>query len=350
MDDIAWPGGGTTDFESDTLGSVPSGFTSSGHADWTVVSDGVHARGASGKSVKAGTISKNKETNLDIIKTVGAGTLTFWAWISSEQFNDLLQLYVINGGTTYGPFFNYAPGQYGHENDVGYPASNPDTIAVGASNDGGISGEEERSDYSQFGADLDIVAPSSGGGQGITTTDRMGNAGYNPPSTGTDLSNVNYTENFGGTSSATPLVAGIVADIIADDPALTASEIRTKLRDGADKIGPYAYSGGRNDHYGYGRVNLLNSMYSCLPPAKIDSAYYSSLRDAYVAAGDGGTIKSQAQIFNEDLDINDPIEKSVTIIGGYDCDYNDPPTGKTILKGNLTISNGTLIIENFELQ
>jgi subtilisin family serine protease len=109
---------------------------------------------------------------------------------------------------------------------------------------------EERSYYSQFGPEVDVVAPSSGGGQGITTTDRMGAAGYDSSS--------NYTSTFGGTSSATPLVAGVVADILACKPNLTAAQVRQALRDGADKIGPYPYS--RNDYYGYGRVNLYNTL------------------------------------------------------------------------------------------
>jgi subtilisin family serine protease len=252
IDNINWPGGGITDFESETVGNIPTGFTSGGSATWAVVSDGIHARWASGKSIKAGTITHSQQTYLDITRAVGPGDLTFWAWISSEHdkddslIGDFFDLYV--NGTLY---FHYAPGQYGHDNAVGYPASNPDTIAVGASNDGGISGLEERSNYSQFGTALDVVAPSSGGGLGITTTDRSGNKGYD---------NSDYYSSFGGTSSATPSVAGIAAVIIAYNPALTSAEVRTILREGSDKIGPYAYSGGRNDFYGYGRVNLFNSL------------------------------------------------------------------------------------------
>jgi hypothetical protein len=246
VDDIRWPGGDVTDFEDETVGNIPTGFTSGGSASWTVVSDGIHARGASGKSVKAGTITHSQETYLDITRAVGAGDLTFWAWISSEKDSDFFDFYV--NGTRY---FHYTNGQYGHFNDVGYPASNPDTIAVGASTDGGVSGLEERSYYSQFGTALDVVAPSSGGGQGITTTDRSGNKGYDKS---------DYYSSFGGTSSATPLIAGIAAVIIADNQVLTSTEVRTILRAGADKIGPYVYSGGRNDFYGYGRVNLFNSL------------------------------------------------------------------------------------------
>ena len=251
LDDIGWPGGASEDFEAETLGAVPSAFTSGGSANWTVVDDGVHARGATGQSAKAGTITHSQQTSLYALsKTVGAGSLTFWVWVSSEYNYDYFELYV--NGTMY---FQVAPGQYGsHENEVGYPASNSDAIAVGASRDGSIGNEEQRSAYSQFGSDLDVVAPSSGGGQGITTTDRTGADGY---------ASGNYTTSFGGTSSATPLVAGIVADILQNDPTLTAAQLRQTLKDGADQIGPYAYTSDRNDFYGDGRVNLLASMSGC---------------------------------------------------------------------------------------
>lgn len=249
LDDITWPGGEVMNFSNDTVGNIPGGFASGGSAVWTVVSDGIHARGASGNAVKAGTIFDLQMTSLYITRSVKRGELTFWAWVSSEQDYDVFEFY-INGILQ----FQYSPGQYGHFNDVAYPASNPDTIAVGASNDGVDSSEEERSHYSQFGGTLDIVAPSSGGTLGITTTDRMGNSGYNSS---------NYTLDFGGTSSATPLVAGIAASIIMHNPILTAIQVREVLHAGAEKIGPYAYSDGRNNYYGYGRANLFNSLTAC---------------------------------------------------------------------------------------
>lgn len=75
----------------------------------------------------------------------------------------------------------------------------PQTIAVGAtSHDGYVSY------YSTPGANLLISSPSNGAdpGSGIYTTDRTGNAGYDSG---------NYTPSFGGTSSATPAAAGVVA-------------------------------------------------------------------------------------------------------------------------------------------
>jgi len=124
---------------------------------------------------------------------------------------------------------------------LAFPASSPYTIAVGASTDFG-----RRSDYSQFGPDLDFVAPSSGGQRGITTTDVMGSRGS---------SYDNYSLEFGGTSSATPLASGVAALMLSRNPRLTASEVRLILRQTCQKIGDEPYKDGRNDHYGSGLID-----------------------------------------------------------------------------------------------
>ncbi len=49
----------------------------------------------------------------------------------------------------------------------------------------------------------------------------------------------------------------------------------------------------------------------------------------------------------EDLDID--INKSVTLEGGYNCDYT-AVNGKTTLNGTMTISNGTVTVGNFVLE
>ncbi len=56
--------------------------------------------------------------------------------------------------------------------------------------------------------------------------------------------------------------------MLAYDDSLTAIQVRELLRQGTDKIGPYRYTDlngnddpdGRNDYYGYGRVNLQKTM------------------------------------------------------------------------------------------
>lgn len=247
LDDIQWPNGERMTFDQARLGSLPVGFNSSGDTAWRVVSDGIHVRGAQGQALQAGNITHSQRSVLSVTRNVQAGELSFWIWVSSEYQYDPLEFYV--GGTR---LLNYTSGQYGHDNVVGYPASNPNVIAIGASTDG-ATGQEERTAYSQFGENLDVVAPSSNQNQRITTTDRNGAGGY---------SSLDYTNTFGGTSAASPLVAGIVADILAFDRSLSAQQVRQVLHSSADKIGFYPYVEGRNDYYGYGRVNLLNALYS----------------------------------------------------------------------------------------
>lgn len=73
-----------------------------------------------------------------------------------------------------------------------------------------LGADGQFSNYSSFGANVFVTAPSSDSGNvGVTTTDRTGSNGYNNGSG--DYSNANYTAGFGGTSSSSPLVAGIMA-------------------------------------------------------------------------------------------------------------------------------------------
>ena len=130
---------------------------------------------------------------------------------------------------------------------IGYPASHSDTIAVGASTDSDL-----RPGYSNYGAGLDFVAPSDGGANGITTTDRTGAAGYGSG---------DYATTFIGTSTSSSLAAGVAALLLAEDQNLTADEIRQMMRDTAEKIGGVTYnSSGFHQEYGYGRINALGAM------------------------------------------------------------------------------------------
>ncbi len=92
-----------------------------------------------------------------------------------------------------------------------------------------LASNAQRSHYSNYGTGLSICAPTSNGhkyfrltvtGLGITTT--TGSAG-------------GVTERFGGTSSATPLVAGIAALLISANPELTALEVVSILEQTASK-------------------------------------------------------------------------------------------------------------------
>lgn len=134
-------------------------------------------------------------------------------------------------------------------------AIHPDVIAVAACNS-----REQKSNYSNFGKEIWVCAPSSGaGGWGITTTDVMGRfmrggiwfeAGYSPGA---------FTHDFGGTSSACPLVAGICGLLLSLAPTAKASQIKTLLQETARKVGdPASYdANGHSREHGYGCIDAL---------------------------------------------------------------------------------------------
>jgi hypothetical protein len=106
-------------------------------------------------------------------------------------------------------------------------AAHERNFGIAASTDGDV-----KADYSNWGDGVDLCAPSSGGVLGITTTTIPGDgsiAGH----TGGPL---DYVDDFGGTSSATPLAAGIAALLLSMDPTLTHGEARTVLTKTAKRI------------------------------------------------------------------------------------------------------------------
>jgi subtilisin family serine protease len=130
---------------------------------------------------------------------------------------------------------------------AGDESSIPEVISVGATNK-----NNARSGYSNFGANLDIMAP---GGEylGVTTLDVSGLSG------GSDGDYLFYDDSnaFVGTSAAAPIVSGIIALMLEKNPNLTRAQIENILKETADKIGGVSYeANGHNDYYGYGKVNL----------------------------------------------------------------------------------------------
>jgi subtilisin family serine protease len=140
------------------------------------------------------------------------------------------------------------------DND-GY-ASYDKVIAVAACNDSG-----KQSAYSDHGQAIWCSFPSNHGEPsltpGIWTTDRSGHEGYNAGDRSLGDARGNYTNSFGGTSSACPGVAGVAALMLSANPELTWSDVKDLLRDTCRRIDDRSgeYDGrGHSRRYGYGRV------------------------------------------------------------------------------------------------
>lgn len=135
--------------------------------------------------------------------------------------------------------------------DDGY-ASYHRVIAVAAS-----TSEEGHGWYSDTGPEVDMAAPSNGGQKGITTIDRRGALGYNPGSASFGDVTGDYTNDFGGTSSASPLAAGVAALVLSVAPQLRWDEVKAVLEETADQIGGAGEydANGHSDRFGRGRIN-----------------------------------------------------------------------------------------------
>ncbi|HDH06646.1 MAG TPA: choice-of-anchor D domain-containing protein [Nitrospirae bacterium] len=97
-------------------------------------------------------------------------------------------------------------------------------------------------------------------------------------------------------------------------------------------------------------LTMTDYITACLSPVRIEGAvpvYYSTLQAAYDASIDGDIIQSRAVVFSENLDIN--LNKPVTFEGGYDCDYATV-AGETTINGTMTVSDGTVTVENFVVE
>ena len=261
-DDAAWlatvifPGGEEVRFTDGD--GLPPGWQTGGFGIWRPVDDPLHADEGScwTGTLRSGSIADSQSSWVEVVKAVPAGDLLSLQYVSSEPGFDGLRLEIdLNNDGTFdlasGLLSGVAPG------GLAYPAAYPEAISVGASSDLAC-----RSHYSQAGLELDFLAPGSAGfrNRGIRTTDRTGAVGYGPS---------DYIDDFGGTSSATPLAAGVAGLLLSRNPELTPVEVRQILRATADPIGPVEYINGRNERYGSGRLNAWRALAAVPLPGEL---------------------------------------------------------------------------------
>jgi len=138
----------------------------------------------------------------------------------------------------------------GNDNiDMGNDESSiPEVISVGAT-----LSDNDRAWYSNHGSYLDLLAPG-GGTYKITTLDLSGSAGVGR----IEPNYLTYNDFSGmyGTSASAPIISGVIATMLEADSTLSRVSIENILKHSSDKIGDISYENGRNDLYGYGKVNV----------------------------------------------------------------------------------------------
>ena len=119
--------------------------------------------------------------------------------------------------------------------DIGFPGYLNACITVGATDQ-----NDYRAEFSDYGPELDLVAP----GVDIATLGTTGGL-----------------ELVSGTSFSTPMVAGVCALLAAVRPNLTQAEAHLLLSAGADdQVGGVTDTPGFDIDHGWGRLNAFNSL------------------------------------------------------------------------------------------
>ncbi|MBH8572692.1 S8 family serine peptidase [Nostocaceae cyanobacterium CENA369] len=244
----------------------------------------------------------------------------------------------------------------------------PDVMAIAAS-----TSLNKKAAYSNWGTSISVCAPSNNAppgmsfqdkgyiftqpaiatsltGLGMLTTDQLGSAGYDPG---------NFTGNFGGTSSATPVVAGVAALVLSANPDLTAQQVKRILQETADKIvdsdpDPQlslragTYDGdGHSQWFGYGKVNAARAVQAAQQQRGVTSTATKQVtgnNNSQVAIPDNDLQGIKSAIAISESGVVKDIQITANITHDYLGDleiYLIAPTNQQVLLQNRTLGRGT---------
>ena len=123
---------------------------------------------------------------------------------------------------------------------VSYPGAYSKCMSIGATDNLDV-----RASFSNFGTELDVVAP------GVNVYSCWNDGAWRYES---------------GTSMATPHVAGLAGLIHSRNPALNSAQIESIIKTTADDKG----AAGWDQFYGWGRINLNAALFAAAPPCPAD--------------------------------------------------------------------------------
>ena len=170
-------------------------------------------------------------------------TNAIYTALNNQHINDVVIVFA--SGNNESASVSYAP------TDVNFPAKAfPEILVVGA-----IDIHGERAPFSNYGPELDVVAP----GAGVYSTS----------------SGSSYTYTYApihGTSFAAPQVSALAALLFAVNPDLKAEDVRNAIESNTKKLPSYIYNNvpGRHGTWesetGYGLIDLYEAIKSVMSP------------------------------------------------------------------------------------
>ena len=224
-------------------------------------------------------------------------------------------------------------------------AAHPDVITVSASTSG-----KTRSAYSSWGKQICVCAPSdnwddlgeiSPRGLGVVTTDNEGagpNSDFTPGS--------RFTDRFGGTSSATPTVAGVCALVLSANPALSAMEVRQILQQTADKDMSLEtdtevneagdFNDGFSLWFGHGKVNAFRAVEMAFSANAAERSIEASDDTPQDIPDDGEAVTGAIQVNEEGAitELRVQVDIEHTYIGDLRVDLVAPDGTAVVLHNN----------------
>lgn len=266
----------------------------------------------------------------------------------------------------------------GPTNWLGGFTIHPDVITVSA-----CTSKAKKSAYSNWGTNISVCAPSNNAppgmwfeqtgyiytapaitaplpGLGVFSADLVGAQGYDSG---------DFVRTFGGTSSATPVVAGVAALVLSVNPDLTAGEVKRLLQETADKIvdrdadpqlgmklGTYD-TNGYSQWFGYGKVNAFKAVRAAQQKKPQSSQagirHLHGRNDNPVAIPDNNPQGVTSTIKVSDKGTLREIQVSVNIEHEFLGDIEVrllAPTGQTVLLQNRTLGSLTQLQQTYSVE
>jgi subtilisin family serine protease len=221
---------------------------------------------------------------------------------------------------------------YGAGNDgpgpatVGDPARLPAAPAIGATdqNDGiALFAGGKSSSRGPSGCDSRVVKPDLVAPGSTTIWTAIPDPDSSPSTFG-------YESNFGGTSGATPHVAGGAALLLSARPTATFSQLAAAAIQGAKDLGAY----GKDNDYGFGRLDLVNTL-KALNGQPVNQAIFIS--------ASATTTMTAGASYPVTVTVENRGTSTWTALGGYALGSQSPPNNTTWGGNRIPLGGGESI-------
>lgn len=225
---------------------------------------GTNCQGITSDDMMADVLARNGNSSIDVyISSTSARQYGPRPFTSSE-----FEIRSYHGRNGLGNLMVYSAGNnqsIGDNGNFNAYASSRFTIIVGA-----VHLDGRWTTYSEPGANLLLVTPSTGAGSRVVSLDNIGISGYNDGNDSAQPSNLSVAW-FVGTSASAPMVGGIVGLMLEANPNLTWRDVHEILLTTTSIIDENSTSWSRNGvgrlvshQYGYGLVDAGHAVYKAL--------------------------------------------------------------------------------------